>query len=206
MYFIMKLKTTKISTVIIVMLAIGVVTYLYKTQQDLSNKLDTVTANNETTKAELSSATDTIVDMDETIETLSSDYTDLELSYNDLSDSHSELLTDYDALKETIYGPNEESPLDKYNGTNYYNGMKETYYNLSMTRVVSIAQNKGLKGIYWVREDGVKMFGPYVIIAANLHKYPYGSVVDISLGKGIVLDTGGFALSNPNQFDVATAW
>lgn len=30
---------------------------------------------------------------------------------------------------------------------------------------------------YWVREDGCKMFGDYVMIAADLSVYPKGSIV-----------------------------
>lgn len=59
---------------------------------------------------------------------------------------------------------------------------------------------------YWVREDGVKMLGDYVMVAAHLGIRPRGSIVETSLGKGIVCDTGGFAHGNPTQLDIATAW
>ena len=36
----------------------------------------------------------------------------------------------------------------------------------------------------------MKMLGDYVIVAADLNKYPRGSIVDTSLGQGIVCDTG----------------
>lgn len=91
-------------------------------------------------------------------------------------------------------------------GVNYYGEQKETYYNLNMSRVVANAQNNGLQGDYWVREDGAKMFGDYVIVAANQDVHPYGSTVETSLGEGIVLDTGGFAAGNPTQVDIATDW
>lgn len=83
---------------------------------------------------------------------------------------------------------------------------KETYYNLPMQGVVSIAKSMGIAGDYWVRGDGVKMYGDYVIVAANLNIRPRGSLVPTSLGMGIVLDTGGFASSNPTQLDIATSW
>lgn len=82
----------------------------------------------------------------------------------------------------------------------------ETYYNLPMGGVVSIAQSIGASGSYWVREDGVKMYGDYVMIAANLNIRPRGSLVPTSLGMGIVLDTGSFAESNPYQVDIAVNW
>lgn len=96
--------------------------------------------------------------------------------------------------------------LTKQAGVNYYGEQKETYYNLNMSRVVSNAQGNGLDGEYWVREDGAKMFGDYVIVAANQEVHPYGSTVETSMGTGIVLDTGGFASGNPTQVDIATDW
>lgn len=91
-------------------------------------------------------------------------------------------------------------------GVNYYGEQKETYYNLNMSRVVDNAKNAGVEGEYWVRDDGVKMYGDKVIVAANQDLYPYGTTVDTSLGEGIVLDTGTFANSNPTQVDIATEW
>lgn len=83
---------------------------------------------------------------------------------------------------------------------------KETYYNLDMSGVISIAKSQGIKGNYWVRDDGVKMYGDYVIVAAHLGIRPRGSLIQTSLGMGIVLDTGGFASSNSTQLDIATNW
>jgi hypothetical protein len=97
--------------------------------------------------------------------------------------------------------------LTKSGGVNYNaNGNKETYYNLDMSNVVANAQAQGIEGEYWVRDDGVKMYGDKVIVAANLDVYPRGTTVETSLGKGIVLDTGEFASENPTQFDIATSW
>lgn len=83
---------------------------------------------------------------------------------------------------------------------------RETYYNMEMSGVVDIMRGMGNADDYWVRDDGVKMLGDYVMVAANLDKYPRGSVVDSSLGKAIVCDTGGFAAYNADQLDIATAW
>ena len=82
----------------------------------------------------------------------------------------------------------------------------ETYYNLDMSGVVGIMQDLGYGNQYWVRNDGVKMFGNYVMVAANFDVHPRGSLVETSLGTGIVCDTGGFAEGNPNQVDIATTW
>lgn len=101
---------------------------------------------------------------------------------------------------------NDGSCLTPSGGVYYGPTGKETYYNLDMNGVVSNAQAQGIQGEYWIREDGVKMYGDYVIVAANLDTHPRGSTVETSLGTGIVLDTGGFAASDPNQVDIAVDW
>jgi hypothetical protein len=90
-----------------------------------------------------------------------------------------------------------------------YNGPsgKETYYNLDMSGVISIMNDYGYTmNDYAVREDGVKTLGGYVIVASDLSSRPRGSLVETSLGTGIVCDTGGFASSDPNQVDIAVTW
>lgn len=101
---------------------------------------------------------------------------------------------------------NSDSALTASKGVNYYNGNKETYYNLDMSGCVSIMRNMGNNDEYWVREDGCKMLGNYIMCAANLDVHPRGSLVETSLGTAIVVDTGGFADSNPNQIDIAVNW
>ena len=98
------------------------------------------------------------------------------------------------------------SVLTASGGVNYYFGQKETYYNLNMDGVVSNARSMGIKGDYWVREDGCKMLGDYIMVAANLDVLPRGSIVPTSLGLGIVVDTGGFASANTTQVDIAVNW
>ena len=83
---------------------------------------------------------------------------------------------------------------------------KETYYNLNMSGVIAIMRRMGNTDPYWVREDGCKMLGPYIMVAAHLGLRPRGSLVETSLGTGIVCDTGGFALTNPYQIDIAVNW
>lgn len=83
---------------------------------------------------------------------------------------------------------------------------KETYYNLPMEGVISIMRSIGNTDRYWVREDGVKMLGDYVMVAAHLPTRPRGSLIPTSLGMGIVCDTGTFALSNHTQLDIAVNW
>lgn len=86
---------------------------------------------------------------------------------------------------------------------------KETYYNLPMSGVVSIMRSMGFSESeypYHVREDGVKMLGNYVMVAADLSLRPRGSLIMTSVGVGIVCDTGSFAYSNHTQLDIATNW
>lgn len=83
---------------------------------------------------------------------------------------------------------------------------EETYYNLDMSGCISIMQQNGYDSTYWIRSDGVKMYGDYVMVAANLNIRPKGTVVETSLGKAIVVDTGTFAYSNPYQLDIAVTW
>jgi hypothetical protein len=96
--------------------------------------------------------------------------------------------------------------LSKGRGVNYGPSGKETYYNLNMNTVVSIMRSMGYTGEYWVREDGCKMLGDYIMVAANLNLRPRGSIVETSLGDAIVCDTGGFAKRNPTQIDIAVTW
>ena len=81
---------------------------------------------------------------------------------------------------------------------------KETYYDLPMAVVMGAC---GAGGFYEVRSDGVKVDrNGFVIVAANLSRYPRCSEVDTSVGRGKVYDTGGFAANNAEQFDIATDW
>ena len=97
--------------------------------------------------------------------------------------------------------------LTKSGGVYYGPSGKETYYNLNMNGVVSNAQNMGIEGEYWVREDGCKMYGDYIICAADLNVHPRGSLVESSLGTCIVLDTGGFATNGSGvALDIAVDW
>lgn len=123
----------------------------------------------------------------------------------DIKTSKANKKKQYTVTAKTTYIQNTDG-LTASAGVNYYGEQKETYYNLNMSRVVSNAQGNGLEGEYWVRDDGCKMFGDYVIVAANQDVHPYGSTVETSLGTGIVLDTGGFASGNSTQVDIATDW
>lgn len=96
--------------------------------------------------------------------------------------------------------------LTASSGVYYGPSGKETYYNLNMSGVIDIMRGMGNNDAYWIREDGAKMLGDYVIVAADLNKYPRGTILDTSLGKGIVCDTGSFTQNSDTQLDIATDW
>lgn len=99
--------------------------------------------------------------------------------------------------------------LSKTVGRNHFNGHDETFYNLDMSLVVKYMRDAGFSEDecpHWVREDGCKMLGDYIIIASNLERYPKGTLRETSLGMGIVCDTGTFANTKPEDVDIATTW
>ena len=96
--------------------------------------------------------------------------------------------------------------LSRSKGAVYGPSGKETYYNLNMSGCVRNMNRRGYYYDVWVRNDGCKMFGDYIMCAANLSVHPFGSLVECSLGTCIVVDTGGFAAGNPNQLDIAVTW
>lgn len=113
-------------------------------------------------------------------------------------------------VEPTIEVESQASVLTMSKGVNYNEwGYKETWYNLNMSGIISIMRNMGFSEEdypYWIREDGVKMLGPYVMVAADLSLHPRGTTVETSLGTGLVCDTGGFALYNSYQLDIAVDW
>lgn len=82
----------------------------------------------------------------------------------------------------------------------------ETYYDLDMSGCIRMMRRAGNTDPFWVREDGVKMLGPYVMCAADLSVRPRGSIINTSLGKAIVVDTGAFASADPYAVDIAVSW
>ena len=90
-------------------------------------------------------------------------------------------------------------------GTINYAGHVETWYNLKMNKVVERADSfYGLSDVYEVREDGVKTYNGFVIVAAD-KSVPYGTVVETSRGIGIVIDYHTVK-DGENVYDVAVDW
>lgn len=99
--------------------------------------------------------------------------------------------------------------LNSYVGTIQGPNGKETYYNLPMHGVIRIMRDAGFSETeypYWVRDDGCKMLGDYIMVAADLSIRPRGSIIETSLGTALVCDTGGFANYNATQIDIAVDW
>ena len=84
-----------------------------------------------------------------------------------------------------------------------YGNHTETWYDLDMSKVVANAQAAGIPCEYSVREDGVKCFGEWVIVAAH-PSIPRYSLVETSLGTGIVLDR--HTCQDAELIDIATDW
>lgn len=79
---------------------------------------------------------------------------------------------------------------------------KETWYNLPMNRVISNMRRLNLNyAEYNVRADGVRCLGDYVMVAADLSVYPRGSIIETSLGEGIVCDS-----CEEGNIDIAVEW
>ena len=86
---------------------------------------------------------------------------------------------------------------------------RETYYNLYMGNCVNYMRELGYDEInypYWVRDDGAKMLGLYVMCAANWKIRPKGTLLETSLGTAIVVDTGEFVTDYPYNVDLAVDW
>lgn len=86
---------------------------------------------------------------------------------------------------------------------------RETFYNLPMKGVISHMRKLGYSAEdfpYWVRDDGCKMLGPYIMVAANIKTRPYGTILETSMGTAIVCDTGEFVKKYPKGIDIAVNW
>lgn len=113
----------------------------------------------------------------------------------------------YQTTSTKTYYASSDGKLNSYNGVYYGPSGKETYYNLNMSTVVSYMRAQGNNDTYWIREDGAKMLGDYVMVAADLSTYSKGDIVDTSLGQGIVVDTGKFTTDGSGtKIDIATDW
>ena len=103
----------------------------------------------------------------------------------------------------------QEDHITKERGGCYGPSGQETYYNLYMGNCVNYMRELGYSEEeypYWVRDDGAKMLGLYVMCAANWKIRPKGTIIPTSLGDAIVVDTGEFVTDYPYNVDIATDW
>lgn len=107
---------------------------------------------------------------------------------------------------DVIYTPPTGGCLTPEGGVYWFGEQRETWYNMDMSDIIYMAEYNGIEGYYWVRDDGCRMWGDYIIVAANRDVHPYGTLVETSLGTGISLDTGGFAEVWPYGVDIAVTW
>lgn len=90
-------------------------------------------------------------------------------------------------------------------GTVQFQGHKETWYDLPMDNVVARTDAIiGMTDLYSVREDGVKCYADFVIVAADPRRHPRFTFVETSLGTGVVLDV--HTTNDPELIDIATDW
>ena len=59
---------------------------------------------------------------------------------------------------------------------------------------------------YYIREDGVRMFGDYVMVAANTNVLPKGSVLETTLGTAMVVDHCENSEKQAHLVDIAVNW
>ena len=107
----------------------------------------------------------------------------------------------YEEIEEEPVNKPLDNHLTKSGGTFFGPSGKETWYNLDMSTCLAIMAGYGYNYEYWVRDDGVKMYGYYVMVAANTSIYPKGTILDTSMGKAIVVDrcAAGF-------IDICVTW
>ncbi len=105
---------------------------------------------------------------------------------------------------------------------------KETWCDLDPSYLVTLMREKGYDLDFWIREDGVYMYGDYVMVAADISgmdgsrqsaEYRKGDLVETSLGTGMVVDYCGMAVAVGDGafkggrfgdidvwYDIYTAW
>ncbi len=69
-----------------------------------------------------------------------------------------------------------------------------------MQKVIANTRKSGVNAEYWVREDGCKMYGQWVIVAAHPSVTRY-TFIETSRGTGIVLDR--HTVDDPNLYELA---
>lgn len=99
----------------------------------------------------------------------------------------------------------------------------ETWCDLPVSQLITnMKEDHGIDMEYSIREDGVRMYGPYVMVAADVPymgggneeaEYRYGDIVETSLGTGMIVDFCERAVNTRKasggqrvHYDIYTAW
>ena len=110
------------------------------------------------------------------------------------------------AAEESISPAYPGTKLTRQLGTVIGPNGKETYYNLPMSLVIKYMQDLGYNYNYWVRADGCKMYGQYIMLAADTRIRPKGTILKTTLGLGMVCDHCEASESTWGQIDIAVTW
>lgn len=124
-------------------------------------------------------------------------------------DESTQLIEDVEELITDMSGQVDAAHLTASGGVFYGPSGKEKWYSLDMSLVVLTMRDIGFPEDsypYHVREDGVKMFGPFVMAAADTYVRPKGTILDTSLGDAIVVDHCVEAEKVSGLIDIATTW
>lgn len=170
----------------------------------------------EITTTQTSTTTATSVSIDVTTTTLDVSTTQFQstmsntnefISETDSETGMIETTVNTNDLSNTVNTDVKENHLTKQSGTSVSpGGEEETWYDLNMNGVVLIMRNIGYSEEeypYWIdSKKGTKMFGPYIMVGADLNLTPKGTIVETTLGSAIVCDTGNYT----NHFDIAVDW
>lgn len=165
--------------------------------QELQERMDTLESANASQEADLEEYEEILDNYDHHVDDLQKELNAYEIALEEAAPMF-QLPTTWD-------GP----VLTKEKGGNMGPAGRETYYNLNMNGCIATMRRLGYSEEeypYWVRDDGAKMFGRYVMIAANWKIRPLGTVIETSLGWSIVVDTGDFVTEYPYGVDIAVDW
>jgi len=165
--------------------------------QDLKNRIEYLERENHIQAVALEEQADMLNNYDHHVDDLQKELNAYEIALEEAAPMFQ--------LPTTWEGP----VLTKEIGGNMGPAGRETYYNLPMQGCINKMRSLGYSEEeypYWVRDDGAKMLGRYVMIAANWKIRPLGTIIETSLGWSIVVDTGTFVEEYPYGVDIAVDW
>lgn len=169
----------------------------FEDNEALQHEVNALKNENNTQAAAIAMQAELISDYDQRCEDLSSELKAFEEAF------------EKEAPKMQLPTTWEGSVLTKAKGTNMGPAGRETYYNLPMGGCIKTMRDRGYDEEHypvWTRDDGAKMFGKYVMIAANWRIRPLGTILETSMGWAIVVDTGEFVSEYPYGVDIAVDW